>query len=294
MNINTVLRFLMLVMAAWTALPTLAQSWTFDVPQGWKVEWKADEKNKLLPMDAIFASSADRLEGKLVVRRGAKISAMTAGDLDSVVQTLAEGVLPLSREGQLNVRVFGAGNGGLYARLTLKDNTEPFLFVTFAALRKDQDLMIGVLSSNDVDAALMPKFFKLFDSIVIGESPAARPPAASATSAQKPAAKGRKPAEPDIAWGAIATDAAKGETDPYFGIGGGDTQLEAEKNAIKFCRDAGAKRCTLRLTYTQCGAYALSEADSGTGTAATKREAERLALSACKGRGCEIVASDCN
>jgi hypothetical protein len=294
MNVNTAYRFLLLVLAALASFPATAQNWTFDVPEGWTVEWKPDDKNKLLPMDAIFASSKDRLEGKLVVRRGAKVSGMSAGDFNAIVPVMAEDLLPLSREGQLNLRPFGSGNGGQYARLTLKDSTEPFMFATFAVFRRDQDLMIGVLSSNDAEAALLPKFLKLFESIVVGETPAARPAVVPAAPVQDSSAKGQKPAAPDIAWGAIATDATIGETDPYYGIGGGDTQVEAEKNALKFCRKEGAKRCVLRLTYTQCGAYALSEVGSGTGLGATKREAERLALSACKGRDCEIVASDCN
>lgn len=289
MHVNTVYRFLALVLATLAAFPALAQSWTFDLPTGWTVEWKPDEKNKLLPMDAVFASSTDRLNGKLVVRRGAKIAAMGAADLNGVVSAMAEDLLPLSREGQLTLRSFGAGNAGQYARLTLKDSAEPFMFATFAVFRKGEDLMIGVLSSNDSEASQLPKFLKLFDSIVVGQTPAARPVAA-----QNSALKGKKPIDPDVAWGAIATDVAIGGTDPYYGIGGGDTQAEAEKNALRFCREAGAKRCALRLAYTQCGAYASSNASFGTGMAATKREAERLALGACKEHGCEMVVADCN
>lgn len=294
MNVNTAYRCFVLLLAALAAFPASAQSWNFDVPQGWTVEWKPDDKNKLLPMDAIFSSSADRLNGKLVVRRGAKVSGMSAGDFNSILPAMAEELLPLSREGQLYVRAFGPANGGQYARLTLKDSTEPFMFATFAVFRKDQDLMIGVLSSNDADADFLPKFLKLFESVVVGETPNARPVVVPAAPVQISSVKGRKPADPDVVWGAIATEVTKGEMDPYYGIGGGDTQAEAERNALSFCREAGAKRCALRLTYNQCGAYALSEVGSGTGMATTKREAEKLALSACKGRGCEVVASDCN
>ena len=299
MNLKTVYRFLWLMLAALATFPAMAQSWTFDVPEGWTVKWEADEKDKSLPLDANFSSSKDRLNGKLILRRSAKISAMSAADVSTMLPALADDFIPLSREGQLKVLAFGPGNAGQYARLTLKDSTDLFKFVTFAVLRKDQDLMIGMLNSNDAEGALLPKFLKLFETIAMKESPAARPVAQSAAVApaapvQNSSPKGKKPADPDVAWGAIASDAAAGKTDPDYGIGGGDTQAEAEKNALKFCREDGAKRCAVRLTYTQCGAYALSETGSGTGVGATKREAERLALSACKGRGCEVLASDCN
>jgi hypothetical protein len=95
-------------------------------------------------------------------------------------------------------------------------------------------------------------------------------------------------------WGAIAADEVVGEKDPYYGVGGGDSKSEAEKNAKKFCREAGGKDCEVLVTYQQCGAYAASKKYSGVGTAATKKLAEAKALSACNNSNCSIAASDCN
>jgi hypothetical protein len=95
-------------------------------------------------------------------------------------------------------------------------------------------------------------------------------------------------------WGAIAADEVIGEKDPYYGVGGGDAKGEAEKNAMKFCKEAGGKKCEVLVTYQQCGAYAASKKYSGVGTAATKKLAEAKALSACNNSNCSIAASDCN
>lgn len=95
-------------------------------------------------------------------------------------------------------------------------------------------------------------------------------------------------------WGAIAADEVVGEKDPYYGVGGGGSKGEAEKNAKSFCKEAGGKKCEVLVTYQQCGAYAASKKYSGVGTAATKKAAEAKALSACNNSNCSIAASDCN
>lgn len=279
MKANTGYHFFVLVLAALAALPATAQSWTFDVPQGWTLTWEPDEKDKSMPPAAVLVSSKEQISARLTVRQGPKVAEFTPANIEVVIGAMAEASLPYSREGRLDVRTFGPGGAGRYARLTDKDSKAEFKYMNYAVLRKDLTVMLAVVFSNDADAAVLPKLFKAMDSFVIG-----------GRSGTVPAA----PVAQDLSWGAIATDATKGETDPYYGIGGGDTQVEAEKNALGYCREAGAKRCVLRLAYTQCGAYALSEIGSGTGIAATKREAERLALGACKGQGCGIVASDCN
>lgn len=291
MNVNTVYRFLVLMLAALAAFPASAQNWTFDVPRGWTVTWEPDEQDKSMPPAAVVVSSKEQISAKLTVRQGPKVAEFSPANIELVIGAMAEAGVPHSREGRVDVRAFGPGSAGRYARLTDKDSKAEFRYMNYAVLRKDLTVMLAVVLSNDDDAAVLPKLFKAMDSFVMGGKPSTAPAVPVANSA----AKAKAPAvAQDIAWGAIATDLNKGETDPYYGIGGGDTQVEAETNALKFCREAGAKRCTLRLAYTQCGAYALSDVGSGTGMAATKREAEKLALSACKSRGCEIVASDCN
>lgn len=290
MSLNTVYRFSVALFAAMASLPAVAQNWTFDVPQGWSVEWEPDKTDKTKPPAAVLFSIKEKIEGKLTVRQGPKVAEFSPAAIESVVQAMAENSVPQSREGRADLKSFGPGNAGRYTRLTDKDSKAEFKYKNYAVLRKDLTVMLAVLFSNDDDAAALPKLFKIMESFAMGANPASTP-AAPVTNA---ALKGKKPAAAQgVSWGAIATDAKKGETDPDVGIGGGDSQPEAEQNALKFCREAGAKQCTLRLAYTQCGAYAQSDVGAGTGIAATKGGAEKQALSACKG-SCEIVTSDCN
>jgi hypothetical protein len=95
-------------------------------------------------------------------------------------------------------------------------------------------------------------------------------------------------------WGAISADEVIGEKNPYWGAGGGGTKDEAEKNAQKFCAEAGGKNCAVLVTYQQCGAYAASNKYSGTGTGATKEIAKVAALKECNNANCSIVTADCN
>jgi hypothetical protein len=95
-------------------------------------------------------------------------------------------------------------------------------------------------------------------------------------------------------WGAIAVDLTKIEKSPYYGVGGGDSEAEATKNAMKFCAESGGESCKLATTYNQCGAYAASKVHGGWGKAPTKKEAEIQAKSGCGDEHCEVVVSDCN
>jgi hypothetical protein len=90
-------------------------------------------------------------------------------------------------------------------------------------------------------------------------------------------------------WDAISADAT-----PYYGTGNGATKEEAEKNAQKFCTEAGGKECSVKISYQQCGAYAASAQSSGKGVGETKKTAEDQAMSDCKDSDCKIVVSDCN
>jgi hypothetical protein len=289
-NVNIAFRFFVVLLTVHAALPAVAQSWTFDLPQGWRLEWEPNKDDKSMPLDAILTSSKEKIYGRLFVRQGPKSAAFTPEAIESAVQSMAEATVPQSSEGRAEVRSFGPGNAGRYIRLTDKDGKAEFKYTNNAILRRDLTVMVAVLLSNDDDASALLKLFKIMDSVVMEGSPAAVPKAPVSNAA----AKAQKPAAAQgMSWGAIATDAKKGEKDPDVGIGGGDTQAEAEQNALKFCREAGAKQCTLRLVYNQCGAYAQSDVGAGTGIAATKKGAEKQALSACKG-SCEIVTSDCN
>ncbi len=98
----------------------------------------------------------------------------------------------------------------------------------------------------------------------------------------------------EYAVGAIAIDVAKVDHDPAYGIGGGDTEDEANKNALKFCAEAGGKSCKLVVTYPECGAYAASNKGGGWGKNTTKKTAEVQAMSGCDDDSCKIVVSDCN
>lgn len=118
----------------------------------------------------------------------------------------------------------------------------------------------------------------------------AQPKAAPETA---PAATAEKKAD---GWGAISVDTKTHDTDSAYGIGGGNSKDEAEKNAQKFCAEAGGEKCTIVMSYQQCGAYALSKEHqgAGVGSATTKKAAEDIAKGECKEDDCQIIASDCN
>ena len=80
-----------------------------------------------------------------------------------------------------------------------------------------------------------------------------------------------------------------------FGVGGADTEKEAGDIAVDECTKAGGSKCTLAVTYEQCGALAVSgKGEAGWGKAPTKKDAEAQALEGCKGDSCSVVVSDCN
>ena len=96
-------------------------------------------------------------------------------------------------------------------------------------------------------------------------------------------------------WGALSLDTEKAEKEPYYGVGGAATEKEAGDIAVEECTKAGGVKCTLAVTYEQCGALAVSgKGEAGWGKAPTKKDAEAEALSGCKGDSCSVVVSDCN
>ncbi len=99
----------------------------------------------------------------------------------------------------------------------------------------------------------------------------------------------------DSKWGAIALDTEKAEHEPYYGVGGADTEQEAVEAAMGFCTEAGGAVCKSLVTYEQCGALAVTgKGVAGWGKAPTKEEAEKQAISGCDDAACKIVVSDCN
>ena len=99
----------------------------------------------------------------------------------------------------------------------------------------------------------------------------------------------------EFKWGALALDTEKAEVEPFYGVGGGETENEASDNALKFCMEDGAKACKVLVAYQQCGALAVSgTGDAGWGMAPTKEDAEKQSLAGCQNAECKVVVSDCN
>jgi Domain of unknown function (DUF4189) len=100
----------------------------------------------------------------------------------------------------------------------------------------------------------------------------------------------------DSKWGVIALDTEKAEREPYYGVGGGDTEQEATDAAMGFCKEAGGVDCKALVSYEQCGALAVTgKGTAGWGKDTTKELAEAQALKGCDdAENCKIVVSDCN
>lgn len=96
-------------------------------------------------------------------------------------------------------------------------------------------------------------------------------------------------------WGAIALDTEKAEREPYYGVGGADTEADAVAAAMGFCTEAGGVQCQSLVTYEQCGALAVTgKGQAGWGKAPSKEEAEKQAIAGCAEAECTVVVSDCN
>ncbi len=98
-----------------------------------------------------------------------------------------------------------------------------------------------------------------------------------------------------FAVGAIATDDDVGDAEPGYGIATGfDTKEEAQKEALKNCREAGNKNCEVAVWFKGCGAYASSKEYSGVGWGKTKAIAESKAKEKCGSAKCTIKVSECD
>ena len=101
---------------------------------------------------------------------------------------------------------------------------------------------------------------------------------------------------PAFADGAITVDLTPGIAKPGYGIGRGNTALDADRQALENCGAANPGKvhaCKIMVRYPRCGAVAVSPSyHSGKGSGATSGGASGQALSQC-GAGCSIVVADC-
>lgn len=97
-----------------------------------------------------------------------------------------------------------------------------------------------------------------------------------------------------FAVGAIAIDDQQGQRDPGYGFFiGAYSREEAERGALRECRDSGNDHCKVAVWFETCGAYAASRRYYGIGWGATERRARRMALENCGHERCRIVVLRC-
>lgn len=281
--------FLLLVVCA--AMPAWSQGFTFDYPRRWKLEKVPDKRNASAAPNAIFSSETDRIQASVSYLKGQDASRLTTDALRELVISIADDSVRASLEGRANPVAFGNQSAGMYVRVTDKNSPTRYKYTTVAVHRNGKDLAIGQFKSNDDDGAMLAEFLGIVSTVATHALPVAAPMAIERVQALEAKAAGRPGKD---LWGAISVEQLKGDTDPYYGIGGGDSQVEAEKNAQAFCREAGAQRCRVQLSYRQCGAYAVSPTGFGVGVGSTDKAAEQAALGACKDKSCSMVVSDCN
>ena len=99
---------------------------------------------------------------------------------------------------------------------------------------------------------------------------------------------------PVLAYGAIAVDDERGQSEPGYGFATGkDSQESAKRAAMRQCRDAGNDHCKVAVWFKQCGAYAASKRYYGYGYGDTKGVAARKALEMCARDSCRVVVAKC-
>lgn len=98
-------------------------------------------------------------------------------------------------------------------------------------------------------------------------------------------------------WGAIAVD----ETQNGIGIGsasGMKHKWQAEKAALKKCRNKGGSRCSVKFSYySQCTAVVWGSNGFTINGAATKDQAAEIGIGKCKqanDTNCDVYFSDCS
>jgi hypothetical protein len=94
--------------------------------------------------------------------------------------------------------------------------------------------------------------------------------------------------------GAIAVDDEVGETEPGYGFSTGHSSRErAERAALRQCREAGNRRCEVKVWFESCGAYAASRRYFGVGWGANLQTATNMALQKCGRPQCKVKVSKC-
>ncbi|MGV8939473.1 MAG: DUF4189 domain-containing protein [Allorhizobium sp.] len=96
-----------------------------------------------------------------------------------------------------------------------------------------------------------------------------------------------------LAFGAIAVNDSQGTaaSEAGYGMGWGSSRKEAERDAVRNCKQAGNDDCTIAVWFETCGAYAGDRVNYGIGYGNTLRKAEKMALEDCP--NCKLIVSDC-
>jgi len=96
-----------------------------------------------------------------------------------------------------------------------------------------------------------------------------------------------------LAFGAFAVQDSQGTSasEVGYGTGWGTTRKEAERNALKACRNVGNADCEVAVWFETCGAYVGNRVNYGIGYGDTQRAAERMAMKDCD--NCKLIVSDC-
>lgn len=96
-----------------------------------------------------------------------------------------------------------------------------------------------------------------------------------------------------FAFGAIAVNDSQGTaaSEAGYGIGWGGSRKEAERNAVRECKNVGNDDCEVAVWFERCGAYAGDRVNYGIGYGESQKAAERMALKDCP--NCQIIVSDC-
>ena len=96
-----------------------------------------------------------------------------------------------------------------------------------------------------------------------------------------------------LAFGAIAVNDTQGMAadEAGYGMGWGTSRKQAERDAVKNCKDAGNDDCKVAVWFETCGAYVGDRVNYGIGYGSTQKKAEKMAFEQCP--NCKLVVSDC-
>lgn len=99
-------------------------------------------------------------------------------------------------------------------------------------------------------------------------------------------------------WGAIAVDTAPRNSVGYGAVTGMERKSQAERAALKSCREKGGTRCEIEISYyNQCAVLVWGDNSFNTSGAASEEEAKRRGMDKCTQAGesnCEIFYSGCS